>query len=414
MTAEAVELTGPKGWRHGWIFEGIPGQRLADMAPGARANLASRRAKTASQHATTAHLHRIAAQSATGVVQARHTRLANYHNTRASEIRHGHVGSEPSRRGLPAPAKSTFNRDKALRQIRSAQAKAPPGRVSQKTGPPRKGPPNTFNRKKALKTIRAAQARARGGRPAPSRPPATILATELARHVPIDPKIKLGSGGRFKKMKAKLAARGARNPGALAAFIGRRAYGPKKFAALGAHKHANTGPAVELAMRYPKYPVSSPYDVLVIRGDDGSAVIRHRRGGYEIARIRRTDTGSWVASRDGQDMAPHTRQRGALLEAIGAHNKSSGTPYHRAEAQGEPLQAPPAQTPLMAAYGIPAVRALATPTVGSSDGPRVTGAEVPGLGGKGKTIYKKLRQRGFPHERAHNFARRAQNRGRGK
>ena len=378
MTAEPVDLVGAKGYTHGWIYHGIPGQHVADMSPGARANLASRRAKTAVQHEHAARMHRAVARGLPGppfkggAAKNRHIRMANYHNHRASEIRHGHVGSEPARLKT---GKSTFNRDRALKTIRAAQAKAP------------------------------------GGRPA--RQPATILATELARHQPIDPKIKLGSGGRFKKMKAKLAARGARNPGALAAFIGRRAYGPKKFAALGAHKHANTGPAVELAMRYPKYPVSSPYDVLVIRGDDGSAVIRHRRGGYEIARIRRTDTGSWVASRDGQDMAPHTRQRGALLEAIGAHNKSSGTPYHRAE-QPEPLQPAPTQTPLMAAYGIPAVRALAMPTVGGSDGPRVTGAEVPGLGGKGKTIYKKLRQRGFPHERAHNFARRAQNRGRGK
>lgn len=43
---------------------------------------------------------------------------------------------------------------------------------------------------------------------------------------------KLGSGGRFKALSAKLAARGARDPDALAAYIGRRKYGAKKFAAL--------------------------------------------------------------------------------------------------------------------------------------------------------------------------------------
>lgn len=35
-------------------------------------------------------------------------------------------------------------------------------------------------------------------------------------------------------MKGKLANKGASNPGALAVFIGRKKYGPKKFAALGA------------------------------------------------------------------------------------------------------------------------------------------------------------------------------------
>ena len=43
---------------------------------------------------------------------------------------------------------------------------------------------------------------------------------------------KLGTGARFAKLKKKLGAKGARNPGALAAFIGRKKYGNKKFAAL--------------------------------------------------------------------------------------------------------------------------------------------------------------------------------------
>jgi len=42
----------------------------------------------------------------------------------------------------------------------------------------------------------------------------------------------LGSGGRFAALEGKLAARGARNPAALAAFIGRRKYGKKGMAAL--------------------------------------------------------------------------------------------------------------------------------------------------------------------------------------
>jgi hypothetical protein len=181
---------------------------------------------------------------------------------------------------------------------------------------------------------------------------------------------------------------------------------------------ANQHPGLELAMTMPKYPVSSPYDVLIVRGDDGSAIVRHRRGGYEIGRIRRGTDGNWLASREGTDGQPHTRQRGALLELIGQHNKTSGTPYHRAEApRSEPLQKPPEQTPLMAEYGIPAIRSLANsvPVRGSSDGPRSTepggdGRTGRGLSQRGQTIYGKLRKRGFPHERAHAFARRAQNR----
>ncbi len=45
-------------------------------------------------------------------------------------------------------------------------------------------------------------------------------------------KPKLGSGKRFKQLKGKLAKKGAKNPGALSAFIGRRKYGSKKFSSL--------------------------------------------------------------------------------------------------------------------------------------------------------------------------------------
>jgi len=40
---------------------------------------------------------------------------------------------------------------------------------------------------------------------------------------------KLGSGARFKSLKKKLGKRGVRNPGALAAYIGRKKYGKKRF-----------------------------------------------------------------------------------------------------------------------------------------------------------------------------------------
>jgi hypothetical protein len=47
-------------------------------------------------------------------------------------------------------------------------------------------------------------------------------------------KPKLGSGKRFASLKQRLGKQGAKNPGALAAYIGRKKYGAKRFAKLGA------------------------------------------------------------------------------------------------------------------------------------------------------------------------------------
>ena len=47
-------------------------------------------------------------------------------------------------------------------------------------------------------------------------------------------KAKLGSGARFRKLTRSLGRKGVRNPGALAAFIGRKKYGAKRFAKLSA------------------------------------------------------------------------------------------------------------------------------------------------------------------------------------
>jgi len=44
----------------------------------------------------------------------------------------------------------------------------------------------------------------------------------------------LGSGTRFRALKKALRRKGARSPGALAAWIGRRKYGRKRFAQLSA------------------------------------------------------------------------------------------------------------------------------------------------------------------------------------
>lgn len=50
--------------------------------------------------------------------------------------------------------------------------------------------------------------------------------------------MKLGGGGRFQKLESTLARRkGVTNPGALAAYIGRKKYGATKFAKLSAKGH---------------------------------------------------------------------------------------------------------------------------------------------------------------------------------
>ena len=46
---------------------------------------------------------------------------------------------------------------------------------------------------------------------------------------------KLGSGERFKRLKETLAKKGAKDPGALAAEIGRKKFGNAKMAALSKH-----------------------------------------------------------------------------------------------------------------------------------------------------------------------------------
>lgn len=301
---------------------------------------------------------------------------------------------------------------------------------------------------------------------------------------------KLGSGTRFKKLSATLAARGASNPDALAAYIGRKRYGAGKFGKLShglsnpdlgiylaetakdeqgqtltcpecnysgpanrfgangadlqtqpgdlrtpapstgssregaavtvkggsaAHALANTRRAVELAAGTAtrRHPVQSPLDVIVARGEKG-AVIRHRHGGAEIAQIRKNDDGTWTAVTAGREGQPHAHQRAALMEAVGTWNKGlSGV-----RPQPAPLQPDPVQTPLMAEYGIPAMRsaAFATPAAGVSDGPRATMADAGGgdeagengLTPRGEAIRKKLIAKGFTPARALAFAKNAQ------
>lgn len=49
-----------------------------------------------------------------------------------------------------------------------------------------------------------------------------------------NPKAKLGSGGRFAAVEASAKAGGARDPGAVAAAVGRKKYGSKRMASMAA------------------------------------------------------------------------------------------------------------------------------------------------------------------------------------
>jgi hypothetical protein len=319
----------------------------------------------------------------------------------------------------------------------------------------------------------------------PARP-----ALDLATYAGAPP----GSGANFAALKGALAARGVRNPGALAAHIGRKKYsrsGMAKLSAMGrarnhanpdlgiylgvtakdsqghtltcpecghvapagdfgasgasldsspgtlrtpapgtgyvrngaavsissksaSHALSNTRRALELAATGTRRPIHGPMDVLASRGENGTAVLRHRHGGATIATLRKTGDGRWVASVNGRDLQPHDHQRTALLDAVGTWNSTLG---RAVQSQPGPLQSPPSQTPLMEQFGIPAVRsaAFATPVTGASEGPRTTaasaggGTDENGLNPKGQGIYKKLIARGFPPARALAFAKHSQN-----
>jgi hypothetical protein len=165
-----------------------------------------------------------------------------------------------------------------------------------------------------------------------------------------------------------------------------------------------------------RHPIRGPMDVLVKSDGNGTAILKHRHGGADIARIRRTDDGRWVATVNGRDLEPRSMQRTAIMEAVGTWNDAVTGATRPAEA---PLRPEPQQTPLMEQYGIPAMRAatFATPATGAGAGPRVTlaGSYNPDtdgdddqLGPAGKAVYARLRGRGMDPQRARRLAKKAQ------
>lgn len=151
------------------------------------------------------------------------------------------------------------------------------------------------------------------------------------------------------------------------------------------------GRVIGLARRM---PVRQSVDLMVSRADDGTSVIRHRQGGNEVARMQRTANG-WQPVVDGRALGEHRHQRAALLEAVGVYNQGS---------QGQPLQPPPQQTPLMQQFGVPAIR-LASDDMDTDD----DNTSDSGLTPKGQTIYKKLCAKGISPKVALAMAKRSQN-----
>jgi hypothetical protein len=472
MSAEPVDLVGPHGFTHGWVYHG-PGRgstsrRVSGIVRGAKtqqrggmsaSELADRATKSITgrrasdyQHLAAGRLHARAARQTSGARAAHHLQMAKMHRGIAS--RTPGKGTSTERRLqrtagsqlAPASARRAANQKLAARGLGSFSTRGS-SRPSGQRGKMGKTSPAAAKRGPAALRSGETRAPSAGKTQGPNvgelgkasygshrLPKGSAALTKEGRakaysHGHALPPPSAGSPHGFPVTDAKSWENARKAVGRvgspqrkalLKALLRRTAAQYGKTAALKKSWAAsNTGPALEMAMdRYPKLAVTSPYDVMVIRSPDGQAIIRHRQGGYEIARLRREPDGSWVAAVNGRDLPGHTRQRGALLEAIGIHNRSAGTPYHRPEPEKtEPLQPPPAQTALMQAVGLEPIR-LATPARGSSDGPRVSGSgaasDVAGLSPRGATIYSKLRKRNFPHARAHAFARRAQNRVAGK
>jgi hypothetical protein len=472
MAASAIDLIGPKGYTHGWVYHGPrsgsrahTGKLVGNIVKGARAqpgnismqaNMATRslRGRKASdyQHLAAARLHAAAARQ-TGMSMSSATRA---HHLRMAAMHRGIAGRNVGRQTRGEGPVRQPSRPKS-----GAPGKLPPGFI-RTTGPGKAQGPNIGQLGKAASgshTLpKGSQALTREGRakayaaghalppPSPGSPAGFPVTSARSWEKARDAVGRAGSPARREALR-QLLRRTAAQYGKTAALkkswaaanqragieLARAAYSRQPGEDVqcpscgkynmddarycdqcgtrlpeSAFEHANP-PAGALEMAMPaKLAISSPFDLIITRGDDGTAVVRHRRGGGEIARIRRGEDG-WVAAIDGKDGQPHPRQRGALLEAIGTHNRAAGSPYHRPQpAATAPLQPKPEQTPLMKAFGVPAVAAQlanTTQVAGAGDGPRVTG-----LGPAGHRIYAKLLKRKFPPERARAFASRAERR----
>lgn len=403
-----IDLIGPKGYTHGWVYHG-PGSgtrartsrlvgrdvgrakgSLRNSSPSLTANRATAalRGKRGSdyQHLAAARLHAAAARSASSPeLRSHHLQMAKMHRGIAGRNVGRQTRSEGPVRKAPhsSPAKPAPNYKSPIGPSMGTLGKG----ATQTHTLPRGA--NALTKEGRAKAFQAGHALPPPSKGSPAGFPVTSPKSwEDARRAVG----RVGSPERKAQLKALLRR--------TAAQYGKTAALKKSWAA------ANNQPGIELAVDRKHLAITSPFDLVITRSADGEAVVRHRNGGQEIGRItRRGSDGAWVAAAGGKELGPHVRQRGALLELIGTHNRAAGTPYHRPSAP----QPEKETSPLAEVLGIPDMdldaTQLATPASGADDGPRVTG-----LSGGGQKIYKRLRGRGFPHARAHAFASRAQRR----
>ena len=96
---------------------------------------------------------------------------------------------------------------------------------------------------------------------------------DTAGHAGASRAAKLGTGARFAKLKAALAAKGASDPGALAAYIGKKKYGKSRFASLAAkaRKHKGGGMTRSELLRF--YPLEDIHILTRAEGDGSGTVV---------------------------------------------------------------------------------------------------------------------------------------------
>jgi hypothetical protein len=105
---------------------------------------------------------------------------------------------------------------------------------------------------------------------------------------------KLGTGKRFSNLKKSLSGRGVRNPGALAAWIGRKKFGAKRFAKLGAR--ARTASGVLLAAGAPTADwLRGVREVITQAGVDPEVLESTVGGGFATAYDEQTDPVAYAA-----------------------------------------------------------------------------------------------------------------------
>jgi hypothetical protein len=446
-----IDLVGPKGYVHGWIFKGVPtGGGKPVGSAGEMRSRASAQA-VAGGFSEFADEHARVLKQGDQILASYHGGLAGFRPHSVMSVVHGRDGKsrmtvrdnqtgELHQQTVSSHSTVTMSRGVGMIKAQTAarKAAAAKGRATRASRLPR--PPAGMDTPDMRLAIRAGLlsadnrlgARARQVQFASDRP-----AIELAK--PTSAAGRRSLAGRNLALpdgsfpvpnadywdKARQAIGRVADPAKRAAVakllrrtaprFGKTAALKNSWAAPGGSKHSNTGQAMEFAMPTTR-PIRTPSDLVIVRGEGGVAIIRHRQGGDEIGQIRREGRG-WRASIGGKDLDPRNHQRTALADVIGTHNRGAATAEHRpATSAGSALQPPAQQTPLMAQYGIPAIRALATPSSGSDDGPRVTSndpddGKSSGLTPKGMQIKKKLLAKGWPDARADQFARRAQNMG---